>query len=72
MSDGRTLVGIFICTDKDCNIILGSCFEFLNQPGILIYFLINLGFVVINEMIVLKLISSFGFIEGFNLIGRFQ
>ncbi|XP_075543136.1 LSMD1 domain-containing protein Sbat isoform X1 [Dermacentor variabilis] len=32
MSDGRTLVGSFLCTDRDQNIILGSCSEYL-QPG---------------------------------------
>lgn len=29
MSDGRTLVGTFLCTDRDANIILGSAQEFL-------------------------------------------
>lgn len=29
MTDGRTLVGIFLCTDGDCNIIMGSCEEYL-------------------------------------------
>uniref|UniRef100_A0A224YUN7 LSM domain-containing protein n=1 Tax=Rhipicephalus zambeziensis TaxID=60191 RepID=A0A224YUN7_9ACAR len=33
MSDGRTLVGSFLCTDRDQNIILGSCSEYL-QPGL--------------------------------------
>ena len=32
MTDGRTLVGIFLCTDKDKNVILGSCQEFLTSP----------------------------------------
>lgn len=31
MSDGRVLVGIFLCTDRDANVILGSCAEYL--PG---------------------------------------
>ncbi|KAL3267294.1 hypothetical protein HHI36_011425 [Cryptolaemus montrouzieri] len=31
MSDGRILIGIFLCTDADANIILGSCSEFLPQ-----------------------------------------
>lgn len=31
MTDGRTLVGSFMCTDRDNNIILGSCIEHL-QP----------------------------------------
>ncbi|KAB0367991.1 hypothetical protein FD755_021315 [Muntiacus reevesi] len=29
MTDGRTLVGCFLCTDRDCNVILGSAQEFL-------------------------------------------
>ena len=33
ITDGRTLVGIFLCTDKDQNIILGSCQEFINSTG---------------------------------------
>jgi len=32
MSDGRVLVGIFVCTDKDCNVILGSAQEYLQPP----------------------------------------
>ncbi|KXJ15518.1 N-alpha-acetyltransferase 38, NatC auxiliary subunit [Exaiptasia diaphana] len=34
ISDGRTLIGSFLCTDKDMNIILGSCQEFVGQPGV--------------------------------------
>nr|KAF6305391.1 N-alpha-acetyltransferase 38, NatC auxiliary subunit [Pipistrellus kuhlii] len=33
MSDGRTLVGCFLCTDRDCNVILGSAQEFLKPSG---------------------------------------
>ncbi|XP_017779869.1 PREDICTED: N-alpha-acetyltransferase 38, NatC auxiliary subunit [Nicrophorus vespilloides] len=29
MSDKRILVGMFLCTDRDANIILGSCSEYL-------------------------------------------
>nr|XP_023012250.1 uncharacterized protein LOC111502406 [Leptinotarsa decemlineata] len=29
MTDGRILIGIFLCTDRDGNIILGSCSEYL-------------------------------------------
>lgn len=29
MSDGRVLVGVFLCTDRDANVILGSCSEYL-------------------------------------------
>lgn len=31
MSDGRVLVGIFLCTDRDANVILGSCTEYLPE-----------------------------------------
>lgn len=33
MTDGRTLVGLFLCTDRDCNVILGSAQEFLKSTG---------------------------------------
>ncbi|KAJ7313207.1 hypothetical protein JRQ81_004485 [Phrynocephalus forsythii] len=29
MTDGRTLVGCFLCTDRDSNVILGSAQEYL-------------------------------------------
>ncbi|ESO90454.1 hypothetical protein LOTGIDRAFT_123274, partial [Lottia gigantea] len=32
MTDGRTLIGIFLCTDRDKNVILGSCEEYLKPP----------------------------------------
>lgn len=32
MTDGRILMGIFVCTDKDKNVILGSCQEYLKTP----------------------------------------
>ena len=28
LSDGRILIGIFLCTDKESNVILGSCAEY--------------------------------------------
>ncbi len=31
LSDGRVLVGIFLCTDQDSNVILGSCTECLSE-----------------------------------------
>lgn len=34
MSDGRILTGIFLCTDRDANIILGSCSEYLSAEEI--------------------------------------
>ncbi|XP_053379233.1 N-alpha-acetyltransferase 38, NatC auxiliary subunit-like isoform X2 [Mercenaria mercenaria] len=32
MTDGRTLIGIFLCTDSERNVILGSCEEYLKPP----------------------------------------
>ncbi|XP_048771921.1 N-alpha-acetyltransferase 38, NatC auxiliary subunit-like [Ostrea edulis] len=32
MTDGRTLIGIFLCTDRERNVILGSCEEYLRPP----------------------------------------
>lgn len=31
MTDGRVLIGAFLCTDRDANVILGSCSEFLSE-----------------------------------------
>lgn len=31
MTDGRTLIGLFLCTDADANIILGMCSEFREE-----------------------------------------
>ncbi len=31
LSDGRVLAGIFLCTDQDSNVILGSCTECLSE-----------------------------------------
>ena len=28
ITDGRCIVGIFVCTDKDANVILSSCHEY--------------------------------------------
>lgn len=30
MTDGRVLVGTFLCTDRDANVILGTCEEYLS------------------------------------------
>lgn len=35
MSDGRVLIGVFLCTDRDANVILGSCSEYLPEENIL-------------------------------------
>ena len=34
LTDGRILIGIFLCTDKDANVILGSCAEHLNDETV--------------------------------------
>ncbi|XP_076639802.1 LSMD1 domain-containing protein Sbat isoform X1 [Colletes latitarsis] len=31
MTDGRVLIGSFLCTDRDANVILGSCSEYLSE-----------------------------------------
>ncbi|GFY50121.1 n-alpha-acetyltransferase 38, NatC auxiliary subunit [Trichonephila inaurata madagascariensis] len=33
MTDGRVLIGIFLCTDRDRNVILGSCAEYLQTES---------------------------------------
>lgn len=33
MSDGRILIGPFLCTDKDANVILGVCSEYMKEGG---------------------------------------
>lgn len=33
LTDGRILVGTFVCTDKDSHIILSSCYEYFNEKG---------------------------------------
>ncbi|XP_035221190.1 N-alpha-acetyltransferase 38-A, NatC auxiliary subunit-like [Stegodyphus dumicola] len=33
MTDGRILIGIFLCTDRDRNVILGSCAEYLQTEN---------------------------------------
>lgn len=34
LSDGRVIDGMFLCTDKDCNLVLGNCEEFLSQDEV--------------------------------------
>ncbi|XP_072948709.1 N-alpha-acetyltransferase 38-B, NatC auxiliary subunit [Epargyreus clarus] len=31
MTDGRVLIGVFLCTDRDANVILGACSEYLKN-----------------------------------------
>lgn len=33
MTDGRILIGTFVCTDKDANVILSSCSELFNTES---------------------------------------
>ncbi|CAG9100667.1 hypothetical protein JYU34_013578 [Plutella xylostella] len=34
ITDGRVLIGVFLCTDRDANVILGACSEYLkNSDG---------------------------------------
>lgn len=33
MSDGRILIGMFVCTDADANVILGLTSEYTEQGG---------------------------------------
>lgn len=33
ITDGRYVIGTFLCTDKQSNIILGSCQEYLDSAG---------------------------------------
>jgi small nuclear ribonucleoprotein (snRNP)-like protein len=33
LSDGRILIGVFLCTDRDSNVILGSCSEYVMDQG---------------------------------------
>ena len=34
ISDGRVIDGNFLCTDKDCNIVLSNCEEFLSKEEV--------------------------------------
>ncbi|XP_050442975.1 N-alpha-acetyltransferase 38, NatC auxiliary subunit [Adelges cooleyi] len=34
LTDGRILIGTFVCTDKDANIILSSCYEYFNEKDL--------------------------------------
>lgn len=35
MTDGRILIGTFVCTDKDANVILSACSELFNTESLL-------------------------------------
>lgn len=39
MTDGRILIGTFVCTDKDANVILSSCSELFNTESTLLIIL---------------------------------
>ncbi|KAG5680546.1 hypothetical protein PVAND_010047 [Polypedilum vanderplanki] len=52
MTDGRRLIGLFLCTDRDANVILGMCSEFRpnseNDAR-------NLGLVIIKKSAIRKI-----------------
>ncbi|XP_055694495.1 N-alpha-acetyltransferase 38, NatC auxiliary subunit [Lutzomyia longipalpis] len=33
MTDGRILIGVFLCTDVEANVILGMCSEYTEEGG---------------------------------------
>lgn len=33
ITDGRVLVGVLLCTDRDRNLILGNCNEYIGTPS---------------------------------------
>ena len=33
MTDGRVLIGVFLCTDRDRNLILGNASEYIITPS---------------------------------------
>lgn len=33
LTDGRILVGIFMCTSRDASILLGNCDQYFNENG---------------------------------------
>jgi small nuclear ribonucleoprotein (snRNP)-like protein len=33
ITDGRILIGIFLCTDRDANVVLGSCKEYASPKS---------------------------------------
>lgn len=64
MIDGRKLIGLFLCTDRDANIILGMCSEFRpnsdNESDAR-----NLGLVIIKKNAIRKIeVDVYGDIHG--------
>lgn len=49
MTDGRTLIGTFLCTDADANIILGMCSEFRDDEER------SLGLVIVPKKYIVKI-----------------
>ncbi len=39
ITDGRVVIGVFLCTDKHSNIILSSCHEFSDLEGMILIIL---------------------------------
>ncbi|CAG9803966.1 unnamed protein product [Chironomus riparius] len=51
MIDGRKLIGLFLCTDRDANVILGMCSEFRSLDSEAR----NLGLVIIKKCAIKKI-----------------
>lgn len=49
MIDGRILIGLFLCTDSDANIILGMCSEFRDDEER------SLGLVIVKKKHIVKI-----------------
>lgn len=40
ITDGRIIVGVFVCTDRDCNIILENSWEYTSEREGKFYFIL--------------------------------
>lgn len=49
MTDGRILIGLFLCTDADANIILGMCSEHRDETER------SLGLVIVPKQHIVKI-----------------
>jgi small nuclear ribonucleoprotein (snRNP)-like protein len=48
ITDGRILIGTYLCTDKDANIVLGACKEYQNSDSTSLSFFILISIQVID------------------------
>lgn len=53
MIDGRKLTGLFLCTDRDANVIIGMCSEY--RPNSSDSDARNLGLVIIKKNAIKKI-----------------